>query len=198
MRVLERIQVCGRVVLCAFLFFSSCVKGPKFNAVIIKAAGYLPNTSAPENPDALTQATSEGGNTHTFADTLAGKLTALKVQSEIVDFSALEMRHFNTQLIVFAGPTYGGKFPEQLQKIVPGLKDVIQSDSRIVCTEFTSCRNSEAGERAIQHFDALLNEAGLNTCKGIAISRDVGTKSLNQKTTEFAGLLLEALKEIKM
>ena len=152
-----RLQRVGWIVsLCLFLIFICCVRGPKFQAVIIKAAGYLPNTQAPEVADAITHATSEGGNTHVFTDTLVKHLTASSIKTDVVEFSELEMKHLEeADVIIFACPTYGGKFPEKLQKLVSKLKDVLYSDAKSICTEFTSCYNPEAGDKAINHFNDL-------------------------------------------
>ena len=82
------------VIVCIFTILLGCIalysaieNRPKYHAVIIKAAGYLPGTEIPDGADAITQATSEGGNTHVFVDKLVEKLDSLNTQVKVIDFS---------------------------------------------------------------------------------------------------------------
>jgi len=180
--------VCTLAILLGCFLKFYCMKRP-YSAVIIKAAGYPPGTEAPAGADAITDATSEGGNTHVFADKLVEKLTALDIEAKVVDFSALEGEQLAATFIVFAGPTYGGKLPEQLQKLVT---EVGKAGRKTICSSLTSCGNPESGMGAVDHFNDLLTEAGLKTHRGIAIGRDIDPESLDKRIDEFtAGLIAE-------
>jgi len=64
------------------------------SAVIIKAAGYLPGTVAPEGPDAITRATSDTNNTHTFSVKLQDKLTEQNMIVRIIDYTEAKGQTF--------------------------------------------------------------------------------------------------------
>lgn len=190
-RVNGVVFVCTLTILLGCFLKFYCMKRP-YSAVIIKAAGYLPDTEAPEGADAITNATSEGGNTHVFADKLVEKLTALDIEAKVVDFSVLEGEQLAVNFMVFAGPTYGGKLPEQLQKLI---SEVVKPSKKTICSSLTSCGNPESGMGAVDHFNDLLTEAGLKTHRGIAVGRDIDLESLDKQIDDFATGLLAEIKK---
>lgn len=174
----------------------------KYHAVIIKAAGYIPGTEKPEDPDAITNATSEGGNTHVFADRLAKILGETGIETKTIDFS--ECRDLScilhsdgdekrpmVNLIVFAGPTHGSKLPQQLQDFIPLVKKVSQSYPKIRYTILNSSGNPSSGANAIAHFDSLLTDTGAKTIPGLVLDRETETDELEKELKEFAERLFD-------
>lgn len=180
----------------------------KYHAVIIKAAGYIPGTEKPEDPDAITRATSEGGNTHVFTDKLAKMLDETGIETKIVDFSECrdlscvfcsegDEKRSTVNLVVFAGPTHGGKLPQQLQNFIPLVKKISQSYPDIRYTILNSCGNPSSGKNAVAHFDALLTDAGAKTIPGLVLDRETGAEELEKAFEEFASRLLDVISKIE-
>ena len=193
------------LILLGFLFiFWKLQNETEYHAVIIKAAGYIPGTEIPEGSDAITRATSDGGNTHVFADKLAKILDETGIQTKIIDFSECrdlscilhsdgDEKRSSVNIIIFAGPTHGSKLPRQLQNFIPLVNKISQSYPEIRYTILSSCGNPSSGANAIAHFDALLTDAGATTISGLALDSETDAEELEKALNEFAARLLDVI-----
>ena len=177
---------------------------PQYRAVIVRGAGYLPGTEKPTEPDAITNATSEPGNTYVFSKKLAVKLSELKVDVEIIDFprcsnlSCLEYtgadgkRHI-ADIVIFAGPSYGRKFPEQLETLIPKLQPFTARNPRMICSSLISANYTYRGIITMQHIDEELKKTGARTVAGVVFNSDVIENELDEDIKDFTDVILKAL-----
>jgi len=179
------------VISLSMIWLLSCSQNTGTrSAVIIKAAGYLPGTEAPEGPDAITSATSEGNNTHTFAEKLQEKLQAQKIAVRIVDYTDARGQTFVENLVIFAGPTYSGKLIKQILNLV----EEITIGPKSVCTCLTACGTPSSGDEAAELMNQHLTESGLKTIPGIAIGVKIEAEVIDKALDGFANKLVVALK----
>jgi hypothetical protein len=163
--------------------------------LIIKAAGFAEGEK-PEGPDAITEATSAGGNTHLFADRLRGEFIGLGREAEVVSFNdsiALKKRlsgQSGVRLVIFAGPTYSSKFPDPVYKSLSAWKRILVKDS-IVCTCLTSCRFLDSGQFAVRVFNQEMAKQGIRTADGLAILHEFADENWQSKLKAFAVRLSE-------
>ena len=193
------------IVLIGSLFIYCAKKEEIYRVVIIKAAGYLPGTEPPTEPDAITQATSEGGNTHVFVDKLVERLSLLKAEAKVVnhlDCQNLDcIYHVDAKgekepsdLTVFAGPTYGSKLPQQLLKFVPTIKE---TEYKGIVTALTSAHTPSTGVIAMKHFDSLMAEVKIRTFPGLVLGSEIRSEDLDKKVQDFAVRVLGELENPK-
>jgi hypothetical protein len=169
---------------------------PKFQTqipmavLIIKAAGYLEGQK-PEGPDAVTEATSAGGNTHLFADKLRGEFIGLGREAEIIAFNdstSLKQRlgpKTGVRLVIFAGPTYSSTLPQQLSGVVSKYRRILIQDS-ILCTSLTSCRFLDSGRSAVGKFNEGMEKTGMRTAEGLAVLHEFSDENWASKLKAFA------------
>lgn len=202
------------VMLCAGLpsLFVSCqTQGdppPNACAVIVRAAGVLPGQDKLQNSDAVTHATPKVMNTYVFSEELAKSLAELKVETRIVDFSEcrnleclrLQPLTDNPQrvdILVFAGPAFSSKLPDQLQVLFPKLGGIAKATPDLVCSSLISAWFPETkGIQATEHANRAFMDAGLQTVKGISLLTPHGKKpgitqrGLEKAVADFAAQLV--------
>jgi len=164
--------------------------------IIIKAAG-LTEGQKPEGVDAITHATSEGRNVHVVSKVLMESLEEKGIKTEIVRFNAFERLDAiagdtTIQVIVFAGPVYGSRFPKQLQDVVPGLKDFIL-ERGIVCTSMTTCGSMDSGGQTVRTFNNRLAEHGITVTDGLVIHHEYNDEEWETKIAGFAQKISELI-----
>lgn len=144
--------------------------------------------------DAITNATSFGGNTYLFTDYLQFEFAYYGIKAEILDYYEKEKINSainnETGLIVFAAPAYSSKFPQQLYNLLPGLSDAIKR-ANIPTTTLASCRFFGSGNRAFSQFEKDLTDRGLNVINGIACVHEYEDKEWETKIVEFVERLIE-------
>jgi len=209
----------GMVVLvAAFAIVLSCTAAtpptveakdaPRFHAVIIRGAGYLPGTKKPKGVDVITHATSKGGNTYVFSDKLVEKLAKLGTATKVVDFSKCRdlkcvYRVDKTggrcavDLVVFAGPSHYSKLPVQLYNLIPKLKAIAKAEPNVVCSSLVSAKYPAKGQTTIKDADARLKKAGAKTVMGLTLDPNVKDKELEKKLGTFAASLVAEMKKAK-
>lgn len=172
-----------------WLLVSMQCSGPK-TAVIIKAAGYLPGTEAPEGADAITRATSDTNNTHTFAVKLQEKLTEQNMIVRIMDYTEAKGQTFEDNVVILTGPTWSGKLIKQILNLV----DELTVEPKSLVTHFTACGTQSSGDEAAVLMDQHLVEHGLTTIPGIALDEDLDPEAVDKIMTAFANKIVEAFK----
>ncbi|MFO7891449.1 MAG: hypothetical protein R6V04_14050 [bacterium] len=150
----------------------------------------LPGTDAPEGPDAITRATSDTNNTHTFAVKLKDKLTEQNMIVRIIDYTEAKGQTFGDNVVIFAGPTWGGKLIEQ----IPNLMNEITIKSKSLCTSLTACGTQSSGDEAVSHMVQQLADKGFHTLSGIALDADLKPGAVDRILTDFAIKIGEELK----
>jgi len=181
--------------VCLCLVFSSLAwmcqsnDGP-ITAVIIQAAGYAPGEEAPEDPDAISQATSEGVNTYTLTDNLIKKLTAEGIQTKVIGLKEAKEMMPNARIVILAAPVYNGKLPEQFSPVMSNL--TVNPKSVITC--LMPCGTPESGAEAAKLISEQLAKAGHRVVDGLSI----GNKSeADQIETVLADLTSRLIAEVK-
>ena len=181
-------------------------EGSQYHAVIIRAAGYLPGAEKPKDSDAITHATSEPGNTYVFTEQLVEMMGKQDIETEIVDFpqcknlSCVERcdndknRHM-VDIIIFAGPSYGRKLPEQLLRLLPELKEITRQYPDILCSSMISANYTYRGIVTMMWFDDQLKQAGAKTITGLIFNSDVIQQELDEDLKDFVAALLAELKK---
>lgn len=142
-------------------------------AVVLKAAGYTVDMGAPDDPDAISEATSAAWNTHVFVDLLVAKLQARSVDAQVADWvdckdlACLRVpdEGSTADIAVFAGPTYYGVLPDQIRDLAPALGELEPAPG--TCSAIASYET--AGEYAVASFLEELEERGLGTVEGAAL-----------------------------
>lgn len=172
---------------------------PSLRAVIIKAAG----TTKQAGPDTLSTATTEPYNTHVFADVLAQHLRELGVRVAVVAWvdcaqvSCVQVPESGSTvpIVVFAGVTHNGNFPEELTSLVSTLAKTAPAPK--VTSALTSC-NKMPG---VDSFMRTVVDAGLPSIPGIALRGPTGTtladEDMHSALTSFANQLVTAAKNGK-
>jgi len=178
------------LLLSIFILISLLQCSGSRSVVIIKAAGYLPDAEKPEGDDAITRATSKDNNTHTFAERLQEKLLAQKMIVRIIDYTEAKGQTFVDDLVIFAGPTWGGKLIKQILN----LNKEITIGPKTVCTCLTPCGTPSSGDKAAEHMNQYLADAGLEVIPGMAIGAKIPADSINIAINKFTERLVEGLK----
>jgi len=181
--------------VCLCLVFSSLAwmcqsnDGP-ITAVIIQAAGYAPGDEAPQDPDAISQATSEGVNTYTLTKNIKKKLTAEGVQTTVVGLKEAN-KVLDARIVILAGPVFSGKLPEQFSPVMSNL--TVNPKSVITC--LMPCGTPESGVEAAKLISEELAKAGHRVVDGLSI----GSKSeADQIEKDLADLTSRLIAEAKM
>jgi hypothetical protein len=182
----------------------------KLGAVIIRAAGLFPGQDVAKGVDAITHATGAPMNTYVFVDGLAKSLTNLNVDVRIVDFSECRnldcllpssgtKTHAKVDIVVFAGPAYSSKLPNQLLSLFPKLGAVAKSRPDLVCSSLVAAWFPEPkGCDTAAHADSAFKAAGLRTVMGIPLltprGKDPGItqEALEKALSDFASQLVDA------
>ena len=169
-----------------------CQQGKSFRAVIIKGAGYLPGTEKPTDPDAITHATSEPGNTHVFCDQLVKKMAEKKINASVIDFSeCVELDCLDSaDMVILAGPSYMRKFPEQLERLFPKFKGVIARHPKTVCSCLVSANYTWRGVVTMVRIDEELKKAGARTVPGVVFNSDVIQQEIDEDLKDFVDALI--------
>ena len=187
LKIIQILVITALSIIC--LLISLQCTGPK-TAVIIKAAGYLPGAEAPEGADAITRATSDTNNTHTFSVKLQEKLTEQNMIVRIMDYTEAKGQTFEDNVVILTGPTWSGKLIKQILNLV----DEITVESKSLCTNFTACGTQSSGDEAAVHMDQHLAEHGFTTIPGIALDEDLEPEAVDKILTAFTNKIVEALK----
>ena len=217
-------NICGRyfltlVSLCAgWMSACSAAAGERltknYHAVVIQGAGYLPDAKKPEGVDAITQATTKGLNTYSLTTALAAKLAARGIEVTVLPFSAcagltcLSASPAGTRkradLVIFAGPSYFSKQPEQLLALYPKLKEAVAYNPRLICSALVPAWYPESkGKATLEHALKTASEAGARSVPGVTLLTPRGDKKgasaeeVDKALTDFATRLGEALKSGK-
>lgn len=159
------------------------------SVAIIKAAGFVEGQKS-QGVDAITEATSVGRNVHVISDALQKELKQLGIKSEIIQFNDTcriqnILKDSAIRMIIFAGPAYSSEFPQQLQKVVPNLRDIIL-ERKIICTSMTTCRFLGSGERTVKSFNNELKDLGISTIDGLVIHHEYEDDDWESKIEAFA------------
>lgn len=172
-------------------------EGKTYQVVIIKGAGYLPGAEKPTEPDAITQATSVPGNTHVFCDSLVQKFSVQKVETQVFDFSECGGLTCLDQadIVIFAGPSYYRKLPEQLENLFPVLTEDVKRRPQIICSSLILANYTWRGIVTMQHVDEELKKTGVKTVPGVVFNSDVIQKELDEDLKDFIVALIEKAEE---
>lgn len=185
-----------------------------YHAVVIQGAGYLPDAKKPEGVDAITQATTKGLNTYSLTTALAEKLVARDIEVTVLPFSACagltclsaspEGTRKRADLVIFAGPSYFSKQPEQLLALYPKLKEAVAYNPRLICSALVPAWYPESkGKATLEHALKTASEAGARSVPGVTLLTPRGDKKgasaeeVDKALTDFATRLAEALKSGK-
>lgn len=208
-----------RVVLvtsCAALAWMNSIRDalgdppPRVGVVIIRAAGRLPGQEVSKGTDAITHATGKSMNTYAFAEGLAKSLTNRNADVRILDFS--ECRSLEcllppsathtlgkVDIVVFAGPAYSSKLPNQLLALFPKLADIAKSQPDLVCSSLVAAWfPAPKGRDAAAHADSAFKAAGLRTVMGISLltprENQIGItqEAFEKALSDFASQLVDA------
>ncbi len=165
-------------------------------AIVLVAAGYTAQQGPPDDPDAISEATTNVWNTQAFADRLVDMLQDRDVDTTAVDWidcKDLACLHVpdasvTTDIAVFAGPTHWGVFPDQIRDLPPAIAEL--SPPPGVCSALNSYET--AGEYAVTSFLADLEELGLATVQGLALEGGVTQteEHVDAELEGFAGRLM--------
>ncbi len=145
-------------------------------AVVLVAAGYTAADGPPDDPDAISEATSAPWNSQVFAEGLVEQLDGRGVDASVAQWTdckvleCLQLEDGTVDIAVFAGPTYMGVFPDQLRDLVPAIGDL--SPAPGVCSALNSYET--AGQYAVDSFLEDLDELGLETVEGVALDASAG------------------------
>jgi len=185
------------IILCPTESYAQ--EGEAYQVVIIKGAGYLPGTEKPSEPDAITNATSVPGNTHVFCDSLVQKFSGQKVKTHVFDFSECGGLTCLDQadIVIFAGPSYGRKLPEQLENLFPGMTEVVKRHPQIVCSSLISANYTWRGIVTMQRVDEELKKTGVKTVPGVVFNSDVIQKELDEDLKDFIAALIKEAQDVR-
>ncbi len=168
--------------------------GPQY-AVIVKAAGYLPDGKAPDDPDAISSATTATYNTHVYAERLAEVLAARVESAEVADYLdcaelaclAVPDQGSTATIVVFAGPVHWGVFPDQLSELAP-LAAELEPLPRVVSAMSSY---ETAGQYAVETLLEELAGSGLSTVEGAWLDAgDITEEELDSTLESFAERLV--------
>ncbi len=147
-------------------------------AVVLLAAGYTAADGPPDDPDAISEATTVPWNSRVYAERLVEEPEARDVDAAVVEWADckdLACLHVpdeasTTDIAVFAGPTYWGVFPDQIRDLVPAIGEL--SPPPGVCSAVNSYET--AGQYAVDSFLEDLEEQGLAITEGVALDAGAG------------------------
>jgi len=176
-----------------------------YRAVIIRGAGHLPNLKAPEGPDAITNATSEPGNTYVFSERLAEELEKNGIKPAIVDYTECSdltcVTYTNAagarravDFVILAGPSYNRYLPKQLLKLLPLLGEKLASFPGVVCSSMISGNYTYRVVDTMVNTDVQLREIGVKTVPGLVFNSDVVQQELDEDVRDFVSKLVGAAK----
>jgi len=145
-------------------------------AVVLVAAGYVAVDGPPDDPDAISEATTTTWNAQVYAGRLAEKLQVRGVDTTVVDWTdCKDLGCFHVpdagstaDIAVFAGPTHYGVFPDQLRDLVPAIAELAPAPG--VCSAISSFET--AGQYAVDSFLEDLDDLGVATVEGAALSAE--------------------------
>jgi hypothetical protein len=173
----------------------STASGPD-DAVVLVAAGYPPDDGPPDDPDAISEATTTPWNCQAFATRLSDQLATHGVTATVVDWSdckdlaCLDVSGDggSTDIAVFTGSTHWGVLPDQIRDLVPEIGAL--SPAPGVVSAMASYET--AGEYAVQEFLVDLVDLGMTTVDGVALDTGVGQTEADVAAAleDFAGRLV--------
>lgn len=172
-----------------------------YRAVIIRGAGYLPGAKPPEASDAITQATSEPGNTYVFSERLAKELEQNGIKTAIVDYtdsSDLSCVNYNdaagtrraVDFVVLAGPSHGRYLPKPFLKLLPRLGEKLATHPGIICSSMISGNYTYRIVDTMVNTDVQLREIGAKTVPGLVFNSDVIQQELDEDVRDFVSKLV--------
>ena len=176
-----------------------------YRAVIIRGAGHLPGAKPPEGPDAITQATSEPGNTYVFSERLAKELEKNGIKTAIVNYidcGDLSCVNYTdaagtrraVDFVILAGPSHGRYLPKPLLKLIPRLKEKLASHPGIICSSMISGNYTYRVVDTMVNTDVQLREIGAKTVPGLVFNSDVIQQELDEDVRDFVSKLVGAVK----
>lgn len=174
-----------------------------YRAVIIRGAGYLPGTKPPEDPDAITHATSEPGNTYVFSERLAEELgkngitTTIAEHTDCADMSCVTYTDAGgarraVDFVILAGPSYMRYLPQPLQNLLPRLKEELIAHPDILCSSMISGNYTYRVVVTMVNTDMQLREIGAKTIPGLVFNSDVIQQELDEDVKDFVSKLIGA------
>lgn len=186
----------------------------KYHAIVIQGAGYLPDAKKPEGVDAITQATTKGINTYSLTSALVAKLAAQDTEVTVLPFSACaglkclsaspDGTRKQADLVIFAGPSYFSKQPEQLLALYPKLKEACACNPRLICSTLVPAWYPETKGKATLEFALkAIEEAGARSVPGVTLltpredKPGASAEEVDKALTDFAARLADALKNGK-
>ena len=176
-----------------------------YRAVIIRGAGHLPGAKPPEGPDAITQATSEPGNTYVFSERLAKEFEKNGIKTTIVDyidcgdFSCVNYTdaagtHRAVDFVILAGPSHGRYLPKPFLKLLPRLGEKLASHPGVICSSMISGNYTYRIVDSMVNTDGQLKEIGAKTIPGLVFNSDVIQQELDEDVKDFVSKLVGAAK----
>ena len=170
-------------------------EGEKSKALVIIAAGKPEPGTTRLEVDALSEATSKPGNTYLFTEALIEELNLLGVEAEVLSYTQCRdlASLLPLDLVVFAAPTYNGTLPKQIQALVPQVKGVATSGSRVVFSALTSAASQASGSQTVAAFVQQLRSAGASTVPGLALTPTAQGEEVQSKVSAFAQALVAEL-----
>jgi hypothetical protein len=183
---------CVAAGLTAALTAAAEAQETAFRAVIIRgAAGHLPDEKPPEGPDAITQATSEPGNTYVFSKRLAGELekeryirqplssTPIAGTCPCLDYTMPREKRRTVDFVILAGPSYKQVSAEALPESAPRLGEKLASHPGVICSSLISGNYTYRVVDTMVNTDKKLREIGAKTVPGLVFNSDVIEQEIN-------------------
>ena len=202
------------IILLVFLTAGIVISGTpaaeaqetSYRAVIIRGAGHLPGAKPPEGPDAITQPTSEPGNTYVFSERLAKELAKNGIKTTIVehtDCSDLSCINYTdaagtrraVDFVILAGPSHGRYLPKPFLKLLPRLGEKLASHPGIICSSLISGNYTYRIVDTMVNTDVQLREIGAKTIPGLVFNSDVIQQELDEDVRDFVSKLVGATKD---
>jgi flavorubredoxin len=138
--------------------------------LIVKAAGPPPDQQPDDHPDAITAATSEPHNTHSFVEGLASRIQERGTGVTVLDHHDCPeldcAAGAQLEALVLAGPTWLSLLPSQLRELAEPAGELQPPPAR--ASALASCENT--GQDAVDAMLEDLSEAGLATVEGLALA----------------------------
>lgn len=176
-----------------------------YRAIIIRGAGHLPGEKPPEGPDAITQATSEPGNTYVFSKRLVEELEKNGIRTTIVeytdcrDMSCLDYtdasgKQRTVDFVILAGPSYNRFLPKPFLKLLPRLGEKLAGNTGVICSSMISGNYTYRVVDTMVNTDKQLKEIGAKTVPGLVFNSDVVEQEITEDVRDFVSKLVDTAK----
>ena len=168
-------------------------QSPTPKVLIVVAAGSPPPTTLSFQVDALSEPTSNPGNTYVFVEALLRELKALGADTQVLSYR--QARDLTPRLpfdtLVFAGPCHNGELPQELQDLLPEVRRLSEAAPKVTYSVLSSAAELASARLTVTDFTQRLQEAGGRTVAPMALSATADDDEVQRVVREFASRLIQ-------